>query len=628
MSDLLCCASKKGAVIISNSQRQSIYSADKHIVAGPDDRELSDLVDFGGIDFLSQHKKYQDVFVGSRKSLTRGGENVGLCDFISDTPKNVSKKLRRPPKNLSDMLIFLFNAITRSIYYQFGFVDKYGAKTLFSPESELYLEAAEYCVNGSLSAARSANNSEFYNLLVRALDNCKTLPNKKTKSAVRDIIERYLDYEHGVVERFTVNRYLKDMKVELQRIAVPRLVPKKQYSLQQRLDRDFQPRDSMNLLISLRRLSNQKQIQDMAYHFQKEIGAHVRTFNKLRYISVSGDIRDIKKLHGLIAKRKYSVFSKRGRQMLAFARGAAFCHGVYIPEILSAHQSNIIPIKTRLKRKLWNLDNIASYDANNTTEGTGAKVAVIDTGVDYEHDELRGNFGSNLGYDFVQNNNDPMDLNCHGTHVAGIIGGSSTGVAPECTMYALRVLNSKGVGTVDNILLAVDWCLSNDIDIANLSLGSATYLSFEEEVYDTARRYGLVCVAAAGNEGYGPSYPASYESTISVAAVDRFNEHADFSNIYHTNNISAPGVGILSALPGDDYGTLSGTSMATPHISGVCGLIGSLKGIDKDYALSIIEKTALELGRVNDPENFSKYGSGLVQADKAVSNLRRLKWIA
>ena len=104
-----------------------------------------------------------------------------------------------------------------------------------------------------------------------------------------------------------------------------------------------------------------------------------------------------------------------------------------------------------------------------------------------------------------------------------------------------------------------------------------------------------------------------------MAAVDRDNNHADFSNVYYTNNVSAPGVDIYSTLPDNQHGKLNGTSMATPHISGCGALVGSMQnGIDKDLFQNIIEETCLELGDINDPEYWATYGCGLVQADKAV----------
>ena len=278
----------------------------------------------------------------------------------------------------------------------------------------------------------------------------------------------------------------------------------------------------------------------------------------------------------------------------------------------------IVPIRTKNKETLWNLVKIGSDKANRTTTGNGIDVAVVDSGVDTFHMELSSRFGQVKGYDFIENHGNPKDPNGHGTHVAGTIAGMTTGVAPECTLYAVRVLNQRGRGSLDTVLRGIDWCITKGVSIINLSLGSAYPSNLEKTVYQKALERGIVCIAAAGNEGFGANYPAAYESVIAVAAVDRFNKHAGFSNIYPTNNVSAPGVGIFSTLPGNNYGVLSGTSMATPHLSGVAALVGSQRKLDKDRYLKVLEDTALELGRENDPDNWAIYGCGLVQANKAV----------
>ena len=125
-------------------------------------------------------------------------------------------------------------------------------------------------------------------------------------------------------------------------------------------------------------------------------------------------------------------------------------------------------------------------------------------------------------------------------------------------------------------------------------------------------------MAAAGNEYYGPSYPAALNNVVAVAAVDRNNEHAEFSNIYETNDISAPGVSIYSSVPGG-YQEFSGTSMATPHVTGSLALGKSVKQGSPKELEERLKSSADELGSSLDPENRKKYGVGLVRADKLVS---------
>ncbi|WP_413163773.1 S8 family serine peptidase [Capilliphycus salinus ALCB114379] len=247
--------------------------------------------------------------------------------------------------------------------------------------------------------------------------------------------------------------------------------------------------------------------------------------------------------------------------------------------------------------------------------GENVVVAVIDSGVDYNHPDLFANIWSNSdeipnngidddnngyvddsrGWDFVEQDNDPMDLNGHGTHVAGITGASRdgvgiTGVAPNAEIMPVRVLDRNGFGKVSDALRGIRYAVENGADVINLSLGGNDYIS---EVLDTiswAVEQGVVVVIAAGNESRSfPSYPARFANQfgIAVGSVDRNNQLSSFSNqagILPLNYVVAPGgdggfsdVGdIYSTVPvasGVPYRFLSGTSMAAPHVSGVVALM-------------------------------------------------------
>ncbi|MFH1181896.1 MAG: S8 family peptidase [Candidatus Woesearchaeota archaeon] len=261
----------------------------------------------------------------------------------------------------------------------------------------------------------------------------------------------------------------------------------------------------------------------------------------------------------------------------------------------------------------WNLENIGAYEAQKIGAGYDVKVAVIDTGIDYTHPELRNNFGSEKGYNFVDGK-EPYDDNGHGTHVSGIIAGKKCGIATDCQLYSLKVLNKDGEGTEADSMAAIEWALKKNVDIVNMSLGAPVASAAFEDMCYYAKSQGLLLVAAAGNNGYGASYPAAFDdAVIAVAAVDYDNNHADFSNIYETNDISAPGVDITSSYPGG-YETLSGTSMAAPHVTGSLAIALGLSG--SDDLEEIMEKTATHLGERDE------YGAGLINAfgiAKAVS---------
>jgi len=493
------------------------------------------------------------------------------------------KRVKPGSQSLEEMLMDL-KEISPS---QLGISTKKAYQILFSPKVTLSFPPKDYQKRGGLDDKRLAAYQSFF-------AEFQALAARNDSQNLAIAIQKLLSFDTGI-----------------RRFFVP-----KHYSLQETLDHELLDRHVKSAVMVLR---SRKNIHRQAYTFEKETGCRAWPLQNFPFIAVRGSTKDVNRIISY-TRKGMSRFTSRIPYM---ATTVELCHGVYIPEIISEFVTGhkIVPISAA--KALWNLHNIGADTAQQTTDGRGSRIAVVDTGVDYTHHELTSCFSENKGYDLVYGS-DPMDQQYHGTHVAGTIGGMTTGVAPGCTLYALRVLDSRGTGTIDNILRAVDWAITNEIDIANFSLGSARGSRIEELVFNKAESKGLVCIAAAGNEGYGPSYPASYDSVISVAAVDRYNNHAKFSNIYHTNNISAPGVGIFSTLPRSDFGVLSGTSMATPHVCGCAGLVASQKSIDKGSFRKYLEKTAEPLGE-DGKNNWDMYGCGLVRADKLVVMKR---WLA
>ncbi|MBI2142679.1 S8 family serine peptidase [Candidatus Woesearchaeota archaeon] len=240
----------------------------------------------------------------------------------------------------------------------------------------------------------------------------------------------------------------------------------------------------------------------------------------------------------------------------------------------------------------------------------------MDTGVEYFHTELSHSFGRVKGYDVIEDSDNPADRNGHGTHVAGTCAGLNYGVAIGSNLYAVRVLDENGSGIESNLIAGVEWCIKNGMHIVNMSLGSPVASSAFEEICYAAAEKGVILVAAAGNNGGEfAMYPAAFgDPVIAVAAVDRYNRHADFSNIFMTNDISAPGVEIPSSYIGGSYASLSGTSMASPHVAGSIALALPLVRNQDIYGL--LDSTAENIG--NDGDVF---GAGLVRADGMVKEL-------
>lgn len=225
----------------------------------------------------------------------------------------------------------------------------------------------------------------------------------------------------------------------------------------------------------------------------------------------------------------------------------------------------------------WGVARVNAPAAWSSGQGAGVKVAVIDTGIDCTHPDLKCDFGS--GTNIVDPGSTPMDDNEHGTHVAGTIAGRGAGgpigVAPKATLIPVKVLDADGSGTLSDIVKGINWAADHRVDVINMSLGGATGSAALERAVKKALAAGVTIVAAAGNSGPAPDtvgYPAGYPGVIAVAASDSNDGLARFSSRGDAVAFIAPGVDILSTVPGGGTATLSGTSMAAPHVAGLAAL--------------------------------------------------------
>jgi subtilisin family serine protease len=293
--------------------------------------------------------------------------------------------------------------------------------------------------------------------------------------------------------------------------------------------------------------------------------------------------------------------------------------------------------------------DINAINAWKITKGSKkVKIAVIDTGIDYNHPDLKSNIWTNQaeadgragvdddgngyiddihGYDFANNDGDPMDGNGHGTHCAGTIAAEHdnnigvAGVMANATLVGIKFLTDEGSGDTASAIKAVDYATKLNVDIMSNSWGGGGHSKALKEAIERARDAGIVFTAAAGNSATNnniePHYPSNYkvDNVISVAA-NNYNNKLAFFSCYgsKTVHVSAPGRNILSTVPNNSYDVFSGTSMATPHVSGVIGLYIAEHGrrnvkqirnelmrssvYGKDYSKKIISK-----GRV-DAYNF------------------------
>jgi serine protease len=287
-----------------------------------------------------------------------------------------------------------------------------------------------------------------------------------------------------------------------------------------------------------------------------------------------------------------------------------------------------------LRPQQWGLDMIGADPAHQVATGSGAVVAVIDSGVQADHPDLAGRLLP--GYDFVDNDGTPQDGNGHGTHVTGIVAADAgngigvEGVAPGAMVLPVRVLGNDGSGSTDDVIKGIDYAIGRHVDVINLSLGSDVPLlggstpEFDQAI-DRALNAGIVVVAAAGNSGVPAcDQPSGEGRLLCVGAVDSNGNRAVYSNFGTGLGISAPGGSglplehdILSTVPPSTYEEMAGTSQATPHVSAVAALLAGL-GVRGQAAVRRILATARDVG---SPGPDSTYGAGIVDARAAVAGL-------
>ncbi len=273
-------------------------------------------------------------------------------------------------------------------------------------------------------------------------------------------------------------------------------------------------------------------------------------------------------------------------------------------------------------------------------KGDSVVVGIIDTGIDYLHPALGGGFGKGFkvigGYDYINNDKDPMDDHRHGTHVAGIVAGNNNviqGVAPNALLMAFKVIGEDGYGEDKEVIAGIEGAVDpNDdnnfddkVDIANMSLGDASGNGNDPVsiAVNNAVKLGVTfCVSAGNNYNYNTiGSPAGASEAITVAASNKSDHLANFSSKGPSNetyslkpDITAPGVFIYSSTPGNTYSTFDGTSMASPMVAGVCALI---KKQHREWTPAMI-KSAIMTSAKDIGADVLSQGNGRVQANNAI----------
>lgn len=258
-----------------------------------------------------------------------------------------------------------------------------------------------------------------------------------------------------------------------------------------------------------------------------------------------------------------------------------------LPFVERVEQDQRVSIATTQTGATWGLDrtdqrsSALSGTYSYTATGAGVTAYIIDTGIQFAHNEFGGR--AVTGYDAVTANGDAADCHGHGTHVAGTVGGTTYGIAKGVRLVAVRVLDCQGSGANSGVIAGVDWVTAHhqagEPAVANMSLGGGASTTLDQAVNNSIAD-GVTYVVAAGNGFYGWHQPACNYSparvanAITIGATTKSDAKASFSNYGSCVDFFAPGVGITSAWVGSNTATavLDGTSMASPHAAGVAAL--------------------------------------------------------
>jgi thermitase len=270
-------------------------------------------------------------------------------------------------------------------------------------------------------------------------------------------------------------------------------------------------------------------------------------------------------------------------------------------------------------------------------------IAILDTGVDFDHPDLDDKLLSN-GYDFVNDDSDPTDDHGHGTLVAGIAaaetnnGEGIAGVAWNCKILPIKIADDMGLVDVATEILGIERAVQNGAHVINLSIAGPGYSQPERDAIRDAYNNGVVVVGAAGNVGGGTEYPAAYDECMAVAATDIDDLRTDWSNYGPEIDVAAPGEDIVGPVPtwywgpgSFPYGSGDGTSLSAPHVAGLAALIISIKGMEEgdilldDNGILIVENVMNIIRYTADDVNYANYsgrddfiGYGRINMERAL----------
>lgn len=291
-------------------------------------------------------------------------------------------------------------------------------------------------------------------------------------------------------------------------------------------------------------------------------------------------------------------------------------------------REEVLSVQDAAQKAGWSITAFDLPAAWGRSMGEGVKVAVLDTGCDLDHPDLKANLlpGVNL-----VGSGDPWDDNSHGTHVAGIIAAENNeigmvGVAPHAKILPVKVLDSRGNGDLVTVAKGIRWAVDNGADLICMSLGSPNPVQEVRKAIQYARGRGVVCFVAAGNSGLTKRvfYPADYPETVAIGSIDENMNRSNFSNTGENLDFMCPGGRIFSTVPDNWYAVLSGTSMAAPFATGLAALLLSYArskgkaeslGTSEGY-IEEFRKHTIPISDINLKDNRFYQGFGIIEPKK------------
>ncbi|MBI4151060.1 S8 family serine peptidase [Candidatus Woesearchaeota archaeon] len=525
-------ANHKEAYAVASGNDQAIYQLGSTL-AMPQNPKSTRTVEQLCQDYASRWLKFstQPDKLGSR--LADAGIDVTLLGHEgSIAARHVTSTITKRVANTIITLQDPLEELVAEQPLQLGIVTNRATKVLYPPDTRLIIPPSY-----AKDAFHQDKNARWYERVTNALE-------AHDAKALKHAIDGYLNEDYHVLDRafFAVKETIKTYAPTL-------FSPKKRSEDEARANDFVKPSNRMIITVRAENASAKKACASFVRHY------------------VGSDCVALESSETLILRNDPKEFASIMRNLQT--EHPPQCEFV---SMRPARQI-VVPLPKPVigRRALGSLEHVTmlnAYAAHKVTRGKGVTVAIMDSGVDYTHPALASRFDGVPGFDFVKNTDEPMDEHGHGTHVAGIVAS----IAPEVKLKAVRVLDKEGMGSEADILLGYEYCYRNRIPIINCSFGGYQCSDEERAIIECSREYGALIIAAAGNESSSaPSFPASVEGVLSIASVNRTKEHSGFSNTGYVD-FAALGENVQSTLPDGGYGTMTGTSMASPCVAGAFAL--------------------------------------------------------